>query len=165
VGIPPTIPAYCCSELVYQDRFVVIAARRLKIGRMTLARYVAMAHVENALFGEVDDDIDRRLAEVGLEREVRAAVPHLSLLPSLVAASDLIATVAEELVYASRVAPRLDVFSPPLKIPPLRFTQVWHQRSDADPGHQMFRALVRDMARRHRRAPRVSARRVSAGVP
>lgn len=151
VGMPPTIPAYCKSAPLYRDRFVVIAARRLRIRRMDLKRFAAMPHLENALFGRADDEIDRLLVLHGLTREVRAAIPHLSLLPHLVAASDLIATVSEELVRASPVADELSVFAPPLPLPPLQFTQVWHQRSDGDAGHRVFRSLVREVAQRRAR--------------
>jgi DNA-binding transcriptional LysR family regulator len=159
VGIPPSIPAFCRSEPVYEDRFLVAASKKLKLKRMDLKTYVALPHVENALFGEADDAIDRMLADRGLSRVVRAAVPHLSLLTELVAETDAIATVSDELIRASRQAHRLDAFRPPLPMPPLRLVQVWHQRSDDDPGLAAFRALVREVARRPRRGGRASLRR------
>lgn len=147
IGVPPSLSSSCRSELLYEDRFVTIAPRRMKIRRMDLRRFAALPHYEMALFGEPDDDIDRLLREQGLTRVVCAGVPHLSLLPQLVAAGDGIATVSEGLVLASGVAHLLDRFPPPIPLPPLRIVQVWHQRSETDAGVAALRALVKEVAR------------------
>lgn len=150
LGIPPRVPSGCLSSPLYEDRFVVVASRRLRVRRMTLATFASLPHVENALFGEPDDEIDRQLEVHGLRRRIVAAVPHLALLPRLVAETDGISVVAEELVRASSVRARLVTYPVPLPLPPLRFVSVWHRRSDADPGHRALRALVDETVRASR---------------
>jgi len=84
---------------LFTESFTCIASRhhpRLAAESWGLAQYVGLPH---ALYAPSDDGsargiIDRRLAELGLERRVAATFSHIVALPAVVAGSDLIATLA-----------------------------------------------------------------------
>src|SRR5256885_5531410 len=69
--------------------------------------------------------------------------PRSPLFPSptlsrshVIAASDLIATVATRLarLYAEPLG--LALLAPPLEVPPFTVSMAWHERAHADPGHR-----------------------------
>jgi DNA-binding transcriptional LysR family regulator len=83
----------------------------------------------------------------GLEAELSADQIELRL-PSFMASaavvkhSDAIATMPAKL--ARFVAEELDLvaFSPPLDLPPIEISQLWHERMQSEPGHRWLRALI-----------------------
>jgi DNA-binding transcriptional LysR family regulator len=84
---------------LFDEHLVCIASRKhpqLADGRWDLARYLSLPH---GLYAPTDDGsgrgiVDRRLAEIGGQRRVAATFSHIVALPAVVAASDLIATLA-----------------------------------------------------------------------
>ncbi|WP_413504340.1 LysR family transcriptional regulator [Serratia grimesii] len=84
---------------LFNESFICIANQhhpQLAAGNWSLQEYISLPH---ALYAPSDDGsargiIDRRLAEMGLERRVAATFSHIIALPAVVAGSDLIATLA-----------------------------------------------------------------------
>ncbi|KFB89024.1 LysR family transcriptional regulator [Serratia grimesii] len=84
---------------LFNESFICIANQhhpKLAAGNWSLQEYISLPH---ALYAPSDDGsargiIDRRLAEMGLERRVAATFSHIIALPAVVAGSDLIATLA-----------------------------------------------------------------------
>lgn len=149
IGIPPVVPPGHRAEAVYVDPMRCVVRRdhpRVK-GRLGLDTYTELPHVELALFSSPDDAVDRALAAKGRVRRVAVAVPHFSVLPVAVAASDAVATLGLRLatVFAERHG--LEVLAPPVPLPALEIRQVWHRRADTDRGLQWLRAQVVAAAR------------------
>lgn len=149
IGVPPVVPEDQRSSLVYRDPWACIVRRAHPRVRksLSLAAFVELAHVELALFGPVDDTVDRALASVGQRRVVRVAVPHFSSIGLAVAESDLVATMSRRVALAAASQLPLRVLSPPIELPPIEVRQVWHERADADPAVRFLRTLVSDAAR------------------
>lgn len=61
---------------------------------------------------------------------------------SLVATSDFIAAVPDELADLFARLADVDVFPLPVDLPDLTVQQFWHARHHNDAGHRWFRALV-----------------------
>lgn len=84
---------------LFNESFICIANQhhpQLAAGNWSLQEYISLPH---ALYAPSDDGsargiIDRRLAEMGLERRVAATFSHIIALPAVVVGSDLIATLA-----------------------------------------------------------------------
>lgn len=144
IGAPPTTPTGCHEQLLFEDTMVAIVRKRHPgvARRLTLARYCALPHAELALFGEPDERVDRALARLGRARRIATAVPHIAMLPALVANSDCVATVTRSIVELFRPSLPLQVFRPPVELEPLRIRQIWHGRVADDPGTALLRELV-----------------------
>lgn len=149
IGAPPSVPADQRAELVYRDPWACIVREDHPSVRKSLSldAFVALAHVELALFGPVDDTVDRALATVGQRRVVRVAVPHFSSIGLAVAESDGVATMSRRVARAAAEQLPLRLLAPPIELAPIEIRQVWHQRADADSAVRFLRALVRDAAR------------------
>lgn len=122
---------------VYTRRFVV--ARRPGQGPLSLDAYLAAAHVIVSFEGGARGFVDDLLAARGLSRRVAATVTSFPSAARLVATTDLVATLPEEIVHT---APDLVAFPPPIELPTLAILCVWHPRRTPDARHRFFRELV-----------------------
>ena len=149
IGIPPVLPAGHAAELVYRDPMQCIVRRghpRVR-SRLGLETYASLPHVDLALFGTIDDTVDRALARRGKARVVVVALPHFATVPLAVLETDGVATVGRRLAafYAAHFP--LRVLAPPVELAPIEIRQVWHRRSEGDEAIDFLRGLVREAAR------------------
>jgi len=153
IGIPPTLPAGCSGEPLYEDEIVCVTRAdhpSIRPGRrLTLDLFARLPHAEVALFGTPDDRVDQALARASRTREIAITVPHFSSIPYAVAHSDCVAILGRRLanVYAKPLG--LRIHAPPVPLPGLTVQQVWHNRSAHDRGVLRLRELLRaSVARR-----------------
>ncbi|MGQ8819969.1 LysR family transcriptional regulator [Bibersteinia trehalosi] len=86
---------------------------------------------------------DEALAKLGKQRQVKMSIMHFSLLPDLLAKSDL-ATVAPR--HFLQHYPHLALLEPPFKIQGYRKVMAWHARHQHDPIQQWFRQIMAEVA-------------------
>lgn len=143
-----------------QERYVVLLrqghplARRLR-DRAALEQLdfiVVRSHGEPA----------RALSLLGLESRIRVALPHFTVAPSILAATDLavVMPLRPALRFAARHA--LQVVEPDLGLPPFTVSLHWTWRFQNDPGHRWLRELALSMRFTPVPAPR---RRTARGRP
>jgi DNA-binding transcriptional LysR family regulator len=86
--------------------------------------------------------VDDALAAAGKSRRIALAVPHFLVVPHVIAATDLIATLASRV--AALFAPLLGLarLAPPLRVPPFTIALAWHERQNRDPAHRWFREQI-----------------------
>ena len=130
---------------LFTDRHVGVVRRQhpLSRGAVTPARYAAGPHVLVTRRGLGTGDIDQRLLELGLERDVRVAVGGFATAIALARNTDLVATVPER--HTRTLCEGMCVFALPFEVPAFTVSMCWHPRMDADPAHRWLRALVRDV--------------------
>lgn len=150
IGIPPYLQAGCEGEAVYEEQIVCVVRRDHPTVRtkLTLDRYVALPHIEVALFGEPDDRVDRALSRVGRTRTIALTVPHFSAVPFAVATSNCVAALGHSIATAFAKPLGLRILNAPVELPRLRVQQVWHRRAKDDEGLKLLRAVTRKVASR-----------------
>lgn len=111
--------------------------------RLDLDAFVAADHVFVAPRGQTRGPIDEALLAIGRERRIARVVPHFLVAPFLVASSDLITTLPESVARPFAELLSLELHEPPLALPRVRLSMVWHARLDADPAQRWFRDAVR----------------------
>jgi len=110
-------------------------------GRITLEQFCSLPHALVAPRGG-RGVVDALLEERGLSRRVAVVLPHFLPAPFLIAASDMVLTVAESVARAVAAVVPLRLVAPPFELPRATYSQVWHQRSHDDPGHKWLRSQV-----------------------
>lgn len=115
--------------------------------RLTRAAWAQHPHVQVRTGHGGRSIVATALAEARFERRVGLVVPSFLAALTVVAESDLFLTAPREL--AAPLAAHLQVVSvePPLALPPVPVSAVWHERVSADPAHRFFRGLVVDVLR------------------
>lgn len=115
--------------------------------RIPLARYLRMRHLAPHTGSQPrTGPIDGELAKTGYQRQIVATVPEFNLAPYCLLESDLVFTTARR--FASHYAAQLPlVMAPaPAEIPPMRFYQLWHERSHASSANRWLRSQVQAQA-------------------
>jgi DNA-binding transcriptional LysR family regulator len=134
---------------LFRERFVCAASKdNTKIGkRLTLAKFTELSHAFiSPRGGGFYGATDQALAAVGRARRIAVSVPHFLVAPLLVASSDLIMVMPERLARHYAATLPLRILEPPVRIEGFSVSQVWHERSDHDPGVVWLRALMIELS-------------------
>jgi DNA-binding transcriptional LysR family regulator len=142
---------------------VVRAGHPLTSGRLTLARLARADHVLVSI-GEGTGAVDEVLARHGLVRRIAVRVAHFLVVPHIIEATDLVATVPGRV--ASSFGRSLRSLRSPVEIPGFELSMAWHEDHDGDPAQRWVRTLVLDLFaqrgaddRRPRRRPAIASLR------
>jgi len=129
------------SAPLLQERYVVLLrqghplAAALQSARGARAALEQLQYVLVASHGEPA----RALVLLGLQPRIRLTLPHFTVAPGIVAASDLAVIVPRR--PAQRFAARhgLQLIEPDLGLPPFTVAMHWTWRQAQDPGHRWLR--------------------------
>jgi DNA-binding transcriptional LysR family regulator len=137
------------AETIGADRMVAVfrAGHPLVACELTADRLAAANHVTVSRRGRLYGVIDDALAERGLSRRVVAALPTSSAALDLVARSDLVTTVAEQVCRPFLTRLGLVARSLPFPVPAVPVIVTWHHRNDTDPAHAWLRGQLRHALR------------------
>jgi DNA-binding transcriptional LysR family regulator len=137
-------PAGSFEKVLFDESFtcIVRTGHPLADSRMTLARYCAASHLLVAPRGTPGSFVDDALADLGRSRRVAVAVPHFLVVPYVIAASDLVATLATRI--ASRFGDTLGLvqMSPPFVLPKFEIALAWHERAHDDRPQRWLREQI-----------------------
>jgi DNA-binding transcriptional LysR family regulator len=135
------------TRTLFRDSHVCIAAAghpALAEG-LTLEAYVALPHVLTAVEGRGTSNVDSALAAIGLSRRIGLSVPHFLVVPFVVAATRMIATVPTRLAEAYAGMAGLALHPPPVPLEDFSLQMVWHQRSDLQAPQAWLRELIAEV--------------------
>lgn len=142
------------------ERYVVL----LRQGHPLAARLRDRTALQQLDFILVASHIEpaKALHLLGLESRIRLTLPHFTVAPSILAASDL--AVVMPLRPARRFAARhaLQVVEPDLGLPPFSVAIHWSWRAQHDSGHRWLREVASGM--RFEPVPRAPRRRAASGA-
>lgn len=123
---------------LYPRRFVVCAAAGTPV--MDLETWLGARHVIVGFAGGGRGFLDDILEAHGLRRRVAATVTSFPSAAALIARSELVGLLPEELLWTTGRA--LTAWAPPVPVPELRMLLLWHPRRSADARHRFLRELV-----------------------
>lgn len=115
---------------------------------LTVARWLAHAHVVVRIGNERPNVIGDELARRGLVRRVGVEVPSFLAGLMIVAGSDLLMNAPMPLVHAVAGTLGLIVREAPISLPRVPFALLWHERFQADPAHRWARERIAAAMRR-----------------
>jgi DNA-binding transcriptional LysR family regulator len=148
-ALPAVAGAPDLSEFVVQSlytrRFVVASSRQRPRLGLNLDDYASASHVIVSFEGGGRGFVDDILAGLGRRRRVAVSVTNFLAAASLIAATDLLGTLPEEVVFLHHDT--LVACRPPLDLPVIPILAVWHPRRTADPRHRFLREVVKDAIR------------------
>jgi DNA-binding transcriptional LysR family regulator len=109
---------------------------------ISMEQFLAAEHVIVMQEGRSQEIAERRMAEMGLVRNIALRSPHFMSVPHLVATSDVISIVPRAAGRAFMRTGRLKLLKPPFDIPPIELKQIWHRRVHTDPATVWLRSLI-----------------------
>jgi DNA-binding transcriptional LysR family regulator len=133
----------------FEDRFVCVldpGNERLVEGRLDLTALADLPRVRSVLGADHLTPVDRRLAELGLDRGSGVTARGWLPLPFIVRGTDLVAVMPERL--AALVAPLAGTTVVPAPFGEVLLKEAiwWHPSRDHDPAHRWLRTLLTQVA-------------------
>ena len=113
-------------------------------GALSMAQFLSAKHGMYWTTGSPHSAVEETLARLDLARDVVLRVPRFSALPFLIAQSDLIVTIPEDLGQAFSSLVNIKLFKPPLKLPDFEIRQYWHERLNADAANRWMRSVIKN---------------------
>ena len=137
------------QSILYSQQLVCIA----RVGHpkvqdaIDLPKFTHLAHVRwgghPLAQATMEAVVDEALQHQGLARKVTLTVPALSLLPEIVAGTDLLAVVSGQVARDAAQYLPLQILPLPVDVPSVDVSMVWHERRQHDPAHQWLRDVLR----------------------
>jgi DNA-binding transcriptional LysR family regulator len=147
-------PAHLHISKLFEDPIICTMradspyARRTAPDAMTLEDYLDLPHVApTQMLPGYHGVIDAHLERLGLQRRVAVESPYFGVIPYLLTQSDLVLTTGRQFIRAFEKTLPLKSFTVPVKFPPMRFYQLWHQRVHQSTEHKWLRDQVSSAAR------------------
>lgn len=147
-------PAHLHMSKLFEDPIICTMradspyARRTAPDAMTLEDYLDLPHVApTQMLPGYHGVIDAYLERHGLQRRVAVESPYFGVIPYMLTQSDLVLTTGRQFIRAFEKTLPLKSFTVPVKFPPMRFYQLWHQRVHQSTEHKWLRDQVSSAAR------------------
>jgi DNA-binding transcriptional LysR family regulator len=130
------------TRRLFTDRFVcAVRQGHPQVGRkLALDRYLALEHVVVAPLG-LASQVDRALAERGLQRRIRLVVPYFLAGLHVASSTDCVLTVSERAARALAGTLRLRLVPPPLPLGTYPLHLLWHPRLENEPANRWLREV------------------------
>ena len=148
IGYLTQLPDSVYQQHLFDQSYVCLAAENHPRIRTQLRAedWRQEKHLAIRVEGTAHGDMDKRLDEHSMPRRIALTLPSFLGTGELVAESDMIAVVPEQV--ARHITRRYPCRSWPLPFPlaKIAIRQVWHQRLHRDPGHIWLRSLIATLA-------------------
>ena len=147
-------PSELRQTVLYPQRLLCIARRGhpAVAGAITMETFVSCSHARwgapPVAHATMEVMVDEALDALGQMRPITLLVSSLTLLPAVVAGSDLLAVVPEHMAQAAAQALPIQLLPLPFKVPSVDVSMVWHERLHHDPAHKWMREALRDIGRK-----------------
>lgn len=146
-----TPPSELRQMTLYPQRLVCIACQDHPDiqGSLSLKQFTESDHARwgapPVVHATMEVIVDEALEALGQSRRVALLLSSLTLLPGVVAKSNLLAVVPEHLAMQSQETLPLQVLPLPFRVPAVHVSMTWHERMHNDPGHKWLRGKLRDI--------------------
>ena len=131
-------------RLLYRDSYVVLFNEAL-VGvspPISLDDYLRFAHVLTSLRETAHGVVDDALARIGRSRTLAVTTPRFLVVPFLVRAAPVIATMHARLATSFASGLGLAVSPVPVALEPVAVSMLWHSSYDRDPAHRWLRDVL-----------------------
>lgn len=128
---------------------------------ISLEDYVRLPHVLTSLRHGERGVVDEALEKLGLSRKIALVTPRFVAVPFLVAGAAVVTTMHARLARYFAEEMGLSLSAPPIDLPALTTSILWHASYDSDPAHIWLRETLVHVAAEERakttaRSPKTS---------
>lgn len=147
VGFMPSTGSGFCQQRLFKDRFVcAVRANHPRIEQeLTLEQFETEPHVVLTTPGSGIEVVEKALEANRVRRRVRLRVPGCFGISSMIAGSDCLAIVPEQLGKLIASGGRIKLLPVPFPLPPYFVVQHWHERYTHDPASKWLRAVIAEL--------------------
>ncbi len=148
IGSPPEGRTHHKTRRIQTTNFLCMynAAHVLVSSSITLEEYVRLPHVLTSLRQGERGVVDDALAKLGLTRTIALITPRFLAVPFLVRGAPVITTMHAQLARLFAGTLGLSLSVPPVALPEMQISLLWHASYDHDPAHIWLRQTVSKLA-------------------
>jgi DNA-binding transcriptional LysR family regulator len=133
--------------LLTETYLCMFDARRTGVAPpISLEDYVRLPHVLTSLRPGERGVVDDALAKLGLRRDVVLTTPRFLTVPFLTARAPVVVTMHARLARFFAAELGLSLSPPPVDLPEVSISLLWHASYDHDPGHRWLRGTIARLA-------------------
>ncbi len=145
LGVFPNPPRQTICSPLFEEHFVGIARKHhpaIIQKPLSLEVFASLSHALVTIRRDTTGEIDRALAVHNLQRRIVLTTPHMLVLPSLVASSDLVTSVPSRIANYFSALDDIEVFELPLEMQPWTVSMIWSKLTDKDDASCWLRQTV-----------------------
>jgi DNA-binding transcriptional LysR family regulator len=144
IGFLPGLRAPVRGEPVFTDPYACLmrADHPAAGARLTRRQFLEASHALVSSAGSGHRVIEEAMLAAGMNRKIALRVPHFTVVPMILARTDLIVTVPSRVARAFEAQGGFRTVAAPVAIPRAAVKVHWHERFTADPGNRWLRELL-----------------------
>jgi DNA-binding transcriptional LysR family regulator len=141
IGFLPGLSAPVRRRRLFSDPYVcLMRSDHPRIGtRLTRKLFLEASHALVSSTGSGHRVIEEALERHGVTRRIALRVPHFTVVPMVLARTDLLLTLPSQVARAYEADGRFKSLPVPLPIPPAEVAVHWHERFERDAGNRWLR--------------------------
>lgn len=135
IGVFATPPPHTHCTALFEERFVGIARQghgAIANGTMSLETFASLPHALVTIRRDTTGAIDKILARHQFQRRIAVTIPHMLVLPAVIATNDLIAAVPHRIAAQLATSHHLELFELPVQTDPWTVSMIWSRLADQD---------------------------------
>ncbi len=109
---------------------------------LSLKAYLEATHIQLSADGLAEGLADRRLREMGLQRQVAATIPSYWMIPHVLRGTDFITHCGDSILHLLDERSEVVLVEPPIELPPLSNALVINRQMEFDPATLWLSSLV-----------------------
>lgn len=109
---------------------------------ISLDDYVRLPHILTSLRRGERGVVDEALEKLGLSRKIALVTPRFVAVPFLVAGAAVVTTMHDRLARYFAEELGLSLSPPPVELPKVTISLMWHASYDKDPAHEWLRQTI-----------------------
>lgn len=118
---------------------------------ISLDDYLRLPHILTSLVESAHGVVDEALAKIGRSRIIALTSPRFTVMPFVVQQAPVIATMHSRLAYFFGDCLGLAVSPPPIALPDVSISMIWHASNDDVPGQRWLRETILNLRREQER--------------
>lgn len=139
VGYLPALEGAIEKRFLLHEKYVVVMRSGHPLSRKKPSR--ALLKRLDYVLVRSHSTTARALQDLGLQANIRLAIPHFMVLPRILADTDLAVIMPARLAHAFRQMGRYTVWTANVGLPAFDVSLHWHWRFENDPGNRWLREL------------------------
>jgi DNA-binding transcriptional LysR family regulator len=155
VGFIPPMGAGFCGQRLFQDRFVcALRSDHPRVDKtLTVDQFESESHVAVTTSGTGHSVVEETIGAKHIRCQVGLRVTSFTGLGPILANTDLLAVLPEQLGVFFAQAGNIRLMELPFDIPSYHIYQLWHERLRHDPPNRWFRRLISELFMSRKDAP------------
>jgi DNA-binding transcriptional LysR family regulator len=147
IGNLPVLKPTTRYELLFRESYVCMMRKRDGLPaheQLEMDEFLAMSHVLVQSVESSHLQVETAFRSLGVNRKIGLDIPHFSVLPRILARSDLVATLPLRIanLFQSEAPGQFAVYTLPVEIPAVDITLHWHEDFDQDAGNAWLRQVI-----------------------